>query len=82
MKEIQVNTYYTDYWWVYETFLEIHKHIQTKAETYTIEWLNNLLRHYIARFHRKTHCYSKSEEMVHLTLGLFSMKKEMLYILN
>ena len=62
--------------------MDKNKHTITKAETYTAEWLNNLLRHYIARFHRKTHCYSKSEEMVNLTLTLFSMKKEMLSIFN
>lgn len=52
----------------------------TKAETYTIEWLNNLLRHYIARFHRKTHCYSKSEFMVNITLALFAHKDYLLSI--
>jgi len=81
MKNIKVNYYYSDYWNVYQKFLNQDKHIITKAETYTIEWLNNLLRHYIARFHRKTHCYSKSVEMVNLTLALFTMKKELLSIL-
>ena len=63
-------------------YIDKCKLIQTKAETFTVEWLNNLIRHYLARFHRKTHCYSKSEELVNLSLALFAVKDYLLYILN
>jgi len=71
---LKVLKYATDYWKVYEIIIEKEKHIQTKAETFTIEGLNNRIRHYLARFHRRTHCYSKSEYMVNLSLALFSVK--------
>jgi len=48
---------------------------QTKRETYTVESYNGLLRHYLARFRRRTKCYTKSEEMLNLTLLLFCAKK-------
>ncbi|WP_293111866.1 IS1 family transposase [Moorena sp. SIO4G3] len=35
-----------------------------------IESENTRLRHYLARLHRKTLCYSKSEEMLQLSIRL------------
>jgi transcriptional regulator with XRE-family HTH domain len=32
------------------------KHIQTKAETFTVEGYNSLFRHFLARMRRKTKC--------------------------
>jgi hypothetical protein len=32
------------------------KHIQSKAETYTVEGYNSRVRHYLARFKRKGKC--------------------------
>jgi insertion element IS1 protein InsB len=74
--------YYTDYWKSYTEFLPEEKHIQSKAETFTVEGKNNLLRHYIARFHRKTHCYSKSIEMVENTILLFINKEKVLSMIE
>ncbi len=71
IKKIDCDKYCSDHWDVYKKFLPKDKHIQTKAETFTVEGMNNQLRHYIARFHRKTHCYSKSIEMVENTILLF-----------
>ena len=82
LKDLKVKYFATDYWQIYEKIIEKEKHIQTKAETFTIEWLNNLIRHYFARFHRKTHCYSKSKYMVNLTLALFAVRKTILTIFN
>ena len=48
-----------------------NKLIQSKAETHIIESQNCRVRHYLARFKRKTLCYSKSVAMVNLTLLLF-----------
>ena len=44
------------------------------TKTYTVEGMNSELRHYLARFHRKTKCYSKSPRMVILSLYLFMAK--------
>jgi insertion element IS1 protein InsB len=39
-------------------------HTQSKAETYTVEGYNSILRHFLARLRRKTKCYTKSLEML------------------
>ncbi len=54
----------TDYWKPYEGFVPPEKHIQSKAETFTVEGYNSLFRHFLARLRRKTKCYSKSEKML------------------
>lgn len=50
------------------------KHIQTKAETYTVESYNSRVRHYLARFKRKTKCYTKTEHMIEKSLKLLFLK--------
>lgn len=74
--------YASDYWEAYAKFIPKEKHLQTKAETFTVEGVNNLLRHFLARFHRKTHCYSKSLQMVHASLVLFSNREIALSMYN
>jgi len=64
----------TDFWRPYEIEIPPEKHVQTKAETYTVEGYNSIIRHFLARFRRKTKCYSKSIEMVHLSLLLLFNK--------
>jgi insertion element IS1 protein InsB len=61
----------TDYWQPYKEMVPAEKLVQTKAETYTVESYNGLIRHFLARLRRRTKCYSKSEEMIILTLKLF-----------
>ena len=41
-------------------FIPPEQHIQSKEETYTVASYNSRVRHYLARFKRKTKCYSKS----------------------
>jgi insertion element IS1 protein InsB len=65
----------TDYWKAYKEMIEADKLEQTKRETYTVESYNGLLRHHIARLRRKTRCYSKSEEMLRITIALFIAKR-------
>ena len=50
IKNIPASVYYSDYWKSYKEFLPNVKHIQTKAETYTVEGYNSRIRHYLARF--------------------------------
>ena len=61
----------TDYYPAYRSVVPDNMHIETKAETAAIEGLNSRIRHYLARFHRKTFCYSKARHMVQATLTLF-----------
>ena len=42
-----------------------------KAHTYNVERMNRLLRHYLARFTRKTYCQSKSISMIVDSVLLF-----------
>jgi insertion element IS1 protein InsB len=65
----------TDYWKPYKIIIPEEKLEQTKKETYTVESYNGLLRHYLARFRRRTKCYSKSEEMLRLSVLLLCAKK-------
>ena len=51
----------TDYWKSYKEMIPAELLMQSKAETYTVESYNGVIRHFLARFRRKTKCYSKSE---------------------
>ena len=65
----------SDYWQAYPAVIPAEVLLQTKAETYTVEGKNAQIRHSLARFRRKTFCYSKSLEMVLLSLKLlFALK--------
>ncbi len=74
----------TDYWEPYEHFVPAEQHIQSKAETFTVEGYNSLFRHFLARFRRKTKCYSKSEAMLKYSVMLLMAKwnGELEYLLN
>jgi len=65
----------TDYWKPYENFIPKNKHIQSKAETYTIEGYNSLFRHFLARLRRKTKCYSKSLAMLTMSFKMLMLKR-------
>jgi len=51
------------------------QHIITKAETHLIESANSSIRDNLARFNRRTKRYSKSFEMLKITLDLFFYDK-------
>ena len=74
----------TDYWEPYEHFVPPEKHVQSKAETFTVEGYNSLFRHFLARLRRKTKCYSKSETMLGYSVQLLMAKwnGELEYLLN
>ena len=62
----------------YKEFFEYDidtRHVVTKAETCLVESYNSVLRYYLARLHRKTKCYSKSLEMLTLSIRLLIYKK-------
>jgi insertion element IS1 protein InsB len=62
-KNLPVNTFYSDHWKSYNEFVPENKLVQTKTETSTIEGYNSRIRYYLARFKRKTKCYSKTKHM-------------------
>ena len=56
--------YVTDGWKVYPNFIPDGDQIISKTYMTRVEGENTRLRHYLARLHRKTLCYSKSEMML------------------
>jgi len=74
IKDLTISTFASDYWKSYEEFVPPEKHLQTKAETYTVEGYNSRIRHYLARFKRKTKCYSKADYMIVISLNLLILK--------
>ena len=83
IKDFSINCFTSDYRKSYEEFIPAEKHLQSKAGTYTIESYNSRIRHYLARFKRKTKCYSKLNYMMEISLNLLMLKlNNELYILN
>jgi IS1 family transposase len=62
--------YVTDGWSVYPGFIPAGDQIVSKTYMTRVEGENTRLRHYLARLHRKTLCYSKSEEMLRHSIRL------------
>ena len=74
MNNTGINIVFTDYYKVYKSIIPKKKHIQSKAETYTVEGYNSLFRHFLARMRRKTKCYSKCIKMLEYSINLFMTK--------
>ena len=71
---LDVGRYFSDHWRSYAELFGGEKLRQTKSETYTVEGFNCRIRHYLARFKRRTLCYSKSEMMLANSLNLLLLK--------
>ncbi|WP_425452165.1 IS1 family transposase [Moraxella bovis] len=69
-----IQLFCSDYWKSYLEVIPKSKHMTSKAQTFTIEGYNSLIRHFTARFRRKSKCYSKSEKMIENTLNLLFAK--------
>jgi len=76
---IPTEKYASDYWRAYG-WLPESKHLWGKAHTYTVERTNRRLRHYLSRLIRKTYCFSKSKEMLDMTLTLFRYRNSFMSI--
>ena len=74
IKHLPTMGYGTDMLKAYENFIPHAKHYASKTFTTQIESLNCRLRHYLARLHRKTLCYSKSKTMLEVSLKLLIHK--------
>ena len=60
----------TDGYKVYPKYIPDGDQIISKIYMTRVEGENSRLRHYLARLHRKTFCYSKSDEMLFLSIKL------------
>ena len=70
VSHIEAKFYATDKFSAYN-IIPKDKHLIGKLHTYTVERMNCILRHYLARFARKTYCWSKSLNMIVNSLLLF-----------
>ena len=66
-----ITRYYTDGWGAYERHVEAEKHTIGKENTQKIERKHINLRTRIKRLVRRTICFSKTERMHDLVIGLF-----------
>jgi len=66
---------YTDCLQAYENIIPFRQHVQGKTGTCTVEGLNGVIRHQLARMRRKTKCYSKSMEMLNLSVKMLILKR-------
>lgn len=65
----------TGHWRAYGELLPETIHIQSKAETYTVEGYNSILRHFLAKLRRKTKYYTKSLKMLKYSVLLLMKYK-------
>lgn len=72
----------SDHYDVYGQYKIANKHYFTKAETALVESFNSLLRHYLARFNRKTKRYSKAMDMIYNSILLLFNKNLLLSIFS
>lgn len=71
-----ITQFYTDGWGAYERHLDPALHTVGKANTQTIERKHLTLRTRIKRLSRKTICFSKSEWLHDVVIGLFINRHE------
>jgi insertion element IS1 protein InsB len=71
---MEIGQIMTDHWKAYEGFVPKDKHVQSKAETFTVEGYNSLFRHFLARMRRKSKCYTKKLEMLKQAVIMLMLK--------
>ena len=71
-----ITTFYTDGWGAYERHLDAEKHQVGKENTQKIESKHPNLRTRIKRLIRRSICFSKTEQMHDLVIGLFINRYE------
>ena len=72
----------SDYYAVYGQYKIAGRHIMTKAETSLVESKNSLIRHYLARFNRKTKRYSKAIDMIENSILMLFNKNMLISIIG
>jgi insertion element IS1 protein InsB len=76
LKPFGITRYYTDGWGAYERHIEAEQHTVGKDNTQKIESKHIRLRTRIKRLVRRTICFSKTEQMHDLVIGLFINRYE------
>ena len=70
LKPFGIKRYYTDHWGAYTRHIDPNNHFPGKRNTQKIERKHLNLRTRLKRLARKTICFSKSEEMHDVVIGL------------
>jgi insertion element IS1 protein InsB len=76
LKPFGITKFYTDGWGAYERHLDAEQHQVGKENTQKIESKHINLRTRIKRLVRRTICFSKTERMHDLVIGLFINRYE------
>jgi len=76
LKSFGITRYYTDGWGAYERHLDPEQHRVGKDYTQKMESKHIRLRTRIKRLVRRTICFSKTERMHDLVIGLFINRYE------
>jgi insertion element IS1 protein InsB len=76
MRAVGITRYYTDGWDTYERHIEPKQHTVGKANTQKIERKHIHVRTRLKRLVRRTICFSKTERMYDLVIGLFINRYE------
>lgn len=64
--------YIADGYSVYPCLINEWDHLVSKTAMTRVEGENSRVRHYLARLHRQTSCYSKSQEMLEASIRLLT----------
>ena len=78
--EIEISC--SDRYEVYDKYKIAKTHYFTKAETALVESFNSLIRHYLARFNRKTKRYSKAIDMIYNSILMLFNKNLLISIFS
>ena len=81
-KGYKVNILCTDGYEGYSHYELAKRHLVTKAETSLVESKNSLIRHYLARFNRRTKRYSKALDMIAASLLILFCKSALISMLS
>ena len=72
----------SDYYAIYAKYRISKTHIMTKKETALVESKNSIIRHYLAKFNRKTKRYSKAIDMIENSIFMLFNKNRLLSIIS
>ena len=80
-RDYNINITCSDHYDVYGKYRIASKHYFTKSETSLVESFNSLIRHYLARFNRRTKRYSKALDMIYNSI-LILFNKHLIASIN
>ena len=77
-RKFKINILCTDGNFAYQKIKLSNKHVISKSETCLVESKDSVIHRRLARFHRRTSCYSKAMDMISSSL-LLLFNEDLLY---